>query len=200
MPTISVCYALFFSPQITLYQYNTQRIYQMLFITHQTETSVSATALYFYMQKPNILQFRYFVFFCFFLIPLGRCLCLIDCQSPRVYTSPVDQYSATGPNKRYITLKTYNIKSLKIHKLKENLPRVKLCPQVILALLFRSFRLFVLYQSFNIFQLLQNRCKLDSQPHVIKFTSCLHMVGGSLRVLRLLPLLKLVAMIQLKYV
>jgi hypothetical protein len=26
---------------------------------------------------------------------------------------------------------------------------------------------------------------LDSQPQVIKFTSCLHMVGGSLRVLRL---------------
>ena len=36
---------------------------------------------------------------------------------------------------------------------------------------------------------------LDSQPHVIKFTSCLPMVGGSLRVLRLLPPLKLVAMI-----
>jgi hypothetical protein len=36
---------------------------------------------------------------------------------------------------------------------------------------------------------------LDSQPQVIKFTSCLPMVGGSLWVLRLLPLLKLVAMI-----
>jgi hypothetical protein len=36
-------------------------------------------------------------------------------------------------------------------------------------------------------------------PQVIKFTSCLPMVGGSLRVLRLLPPLKLVAMIQLKY-
>jgi hypothetical protein len=36
---------------------------------------------------------------------------------------------------------------------------------------------------------------LDSQPQVIKFTSCLPMVGGSLRVLRLLPPLKLVAMI-----
>jgi hypothetical protein len=34
---------------------------------------------------------------------------------------------------------------------------------------------------------------LDSQPQVIKFTSCLPMVGGSLRVLRLLPRLKLVA-------
>ena len=33
---------------------------------------------------------------------------------------------------------------------------------------------------------------------VIKFTSCLPMVGGSLRVLRLLPPLKLVAMILLK--
>jgi len=31
---------------------------------------------------------------------------------------------------------------------------------------------------------------LDSQPQVIKFTSCLPMVGGSLRVLRLLPSLK----------
>ena len=36
---------------------------------------------------------------------------------------------------------------------------------------------------------------LDSQPQVIKFISCLPMVGGSLRVLRLLPPLKLVAMI-----
>ena len=40
---------------------------------------------------------------------------------------------------------------------------------------------------------------LDSQPQVIKFTSCLRMVGGSLRVLRILPPLTLVAMIQLKY-
>jgi hypothetical protein len=36
---------------------------------------------------------------------------------------------------------------------------------------------------------------LDSQPQVIKFTSCLPMVGGSLRVLRLLPPLKLAVMI-----
>jgi hypothetical protein len=36
---------------------------------------------------------------------------------------------------------------------------------------------------------------LDSQPQVIKFISCLPMVGGSLRVLLLLPPLKLVAMI-----
>jgi hypothetical protein len=35
---------------------------------------------------------------------------------------------------------------------------------------------------------------LDWQPQVIKFTNCLPMVGGSLRVLRLLPPLKLVAM------
>jgi hypothetical protein len=34
-----------------------------------------------------------------------------------------------------------------------------------------------------------------SQPQVIKFTSCLSMVGGSLRVLRRFPQLKLVAMI-----
>jgi hypothetical protein len=38
----------------------------------------------------------------------------------------------------------------------------------------------------------------DSQPQVIKFTSCLPMVGGSLWVLRFLPPLKLVAMIYLK--
>ena len=36
---------------------------------------------------------------------------------------------------------------------------------------------------------------LDSQPQVIKLNSCLPMVGGSLRVLRLPPPLKLVAMI-----
>jgi len=36
---------------------------------------------------------------------------------------------------------------------------------------------------------------LDSKPQVRKLTSCLLMVGGSLRVLRLLPPLKLVAMI-----
>ena len=36
---------------------------------------------------------------------------------------------------------------------------------------------------------------LDSQPQVIKFTSFLPRVGGSPRVLRLPPLLKLVAMI-----
>jgi hypothetical protein len=36
---------------------------------------------------------------------------------------------------------------------------------------------------------------LDSQPQVIKSTNSLPMVGGSLRVLRLLPPLKLVAMI-----
>jgi len=46
---------------------------------------------------------------------------------------------------------------------------------------------------------LQKNDALDSQPQVIKFTSCLPMVGGSLRVLRLLPPLKLVAMNLLKY-
>ena len=40
---------------------------------------------------------------------------------------------------------------------------------------------------------------LDQQPQVIKFTSCLPMVGGSLQVLRPPPLLKLVVIIQLKY-
>jgi hypothetical protein len=34
---------------------------------------------------------------------------------------------------------------------------------------------------------------LGSQPQVIKFISCLPMVGSSLQVLRLLPLLKLLA-------
>jgi hypothetical protein len=38
---------------------------------------------------------------------------------------------------------------------------------------------------------LRNKGALDSQPHVIKFTSCLPMVDGSLWVLRLLPPLKL---------
>jgi hypothetical protein len=37
---------------------------------------------------------------------------------------------------------------------------------------------------------------LDSQPQVIKFTSHLPMVGGSLRVLRFLPPLKLVAIME----
>ena len=40
---------------------------------------------------------------------------------------------------------------------------------------------------------------LDLQPQVIKFTSCLPRVGGSLWVFWLPPPLKLVAMIQLKY-
>jgi hypothetical protein len=34
-----------------------------------------------------------------------------------------------------------------------------------------------------------------SQPQYIKFTSCLPMIGGSLRVLRLLPSLKQIAMV-----
>ena len=42
---------------------------------------------------------------------------------------------------------------------------------------------------------LQEKGALDSQPQVIKLTSCLPMVGGSLRVLGLLPPVKLVAMI-----
>ena len=40
---------------------------------------------------------------------------------------------------------------------------------------------------------------LDSKSQVIKFTSCFLVVGGSHRVFRLLPPLKLVAKIQLKY-
>jgi len=46
---------------------------------------------------------------------------------------------------------------------------------------------------------LQKKDALNYQPQVIKFISCLPMVGGSLRVLRLLPTLKLVATILLKY-
>ena len=46
---------------------------------------------------------------------------------------------------------------------------------------------------------IQKKSALDSHPQVIKLTSCLPVVSGSLRVLRLLPPLKLVAMIQLKY-
>jgi hypothetical protein len=38
---------------------------------------------------------------------------------------------------------------------------------------------------------------LDLQPQVIKFTNCLPMVDGSLWVLRLLPPLKLAAMIEI---
>jgi hypothetical protein len=45
---------------------------------------------------------------------------------------------------------------------------------------------------------LQKKGALDSQLQMIKFTSCFPMVGGSLRVLRLLPSLKLIAMILLK--
>jgi len=41
----------------------------------------------------------------------------------------------------------------------------------------------------------KKKSALDSQPQVIKFTSCLPMVGSSIRVLWLLPSLKLVAMI-----
>ena len=40
---------------------------------------------------------------------------------------------------------------------------------------------------------------LDSQPQELKPTSCLPMVGGFLRVLRLLPSLKLFSMLQLNY-
>jgi len=46
----------------------------------------------------------------------------------------------------------------------------------------------ILKQKFQLFM-------ISSQPQVIKFTSCLPIVGGSLQVLHLLPTLKLVAMI-----
>ena len=52
----------------------------------------------------------------------------------------------------------------------------------------------------NMARVRAGQCKLqkgalDLQPHVIQFTSCSSMVGGSLRVLRLPPPLKLIAMI-----
>jgi hypothetical protein len=43
---------------------------------------------------------------------------------------------------------------------------------------------------------LQKKDALDLQLQVIKLSSCLPMVGGSLWVLRLLPPLKMVAMIK----
>jgi hypothetical protein len=57
-----------------------------------------------------------------------------------------------------------------------------------------------MYIIFLVFNLTRNQTKkgaLDSQLQVIKLTSYLPMVGGSLRVLRLLPPLKLVAMIYM---
>jgi hypothetical protein len=59
---------------------------------------------------------------------------------------------------------------------------------VVIAQMFSS--VFKLYMGNNI-----KKGAVDLQQQVIKFTSCLPMVGGSLRVLRLLPPLKLVAMI-----
>jgi hypothetical protein len=46
--------------------------------------------------------------------------------------------------------------------------------------------------------LITKKGAFDSQPQVIKLTSCLPIVGGSLLVFQLLPPLKLVAMILLK--
>ena len=46
---------------------------------------------------------------------------------------------------------------------------------------------------------LQKKNVLDSQLQVINFTSCLPMVGGSLRILQHPPPLTLIAMIQLTY-
>jgi hypothetical protein len=55
----------------------------------------------------------------------------------------------------------------------------------------------ILHKKLNIEQHELHHSQLH--PQVIKFTSCLSMVGGSLRVLQLLPPLKLVAIIKLKY-
>ena len=56
------------------------------------------------------------------------------------------------------------------------------------------YRIYIIVYSFH-FNVNYKKGVLDSQPQVIKFISCLPMVGGSLRVLRLFPPLKLVAMI-----
>jgi hypothetical protein len=60
---------------------------------------------------------------------------------------------------------------------------------------FRQISLFLIVRAW-LCKLQKRVQSLDSQPQVIKFTSCLPMGGGSLRVLlRLLPPLKLVVMI-----
>ena len=56
-------------------------------------------------------------------------------------------------------------------------------------------QVYVVFTDWTYYHSFQKRDALDSQPQVIKFTSCLPMVDGSFRVLRLLPPLKLVAMI-----
>ena len=56
------------------------------------------------------------------------------------------------------------------------------------------YLIYIIVYSFH-FNVNYKKGALDSQPKVIKFISCLPMVSGSLRVLRLLPPLKLVAMI-----
>jgi hypothetical protein len=54
----------------------------------------------------------------------------------------------------------------------------------------------ILYNDLNfLFDFCTKKGAFDSHPQVTKFTSCLSMVGGSLWVFRLLPPLKLVAMI-----
>jgi hypothetical protein len=62
-----------------------------------------------------------------------------------------------------------------------------MCLQVIVCLMESTMA----YSSVTLFK----KGALDSPPQVIKFTSCLPRVGGSLRVLRLPPPLKLVTMI-----
>jgi hypothetical protein len=52
-----------------------------------------------------------------------------------------------------------------------------------------------IYHGFSLGVVNYKKGALDSQPQVIKFTSCLPMVSGSLRILWLPPPLKLVAMI-----
>ena len=82
--------------------------------------------------------------------------------------------------------------SMKITYLKKNLCKILMLQQLVNFLVAMKLLSDFLYQ---VHIYLHNTRKLYSQPQVIKFTSFLPMVGGSLRVLQLLPPLKLVAMI-----
>ena len=71
------------------------------------------------MQNPNLLQFRYLYLYYYWVD-----VSVWWTVSPRGYSPALGYW----PEKNDIILKTYNIKSLEIHKTKENLPRAKLCP------------------------------------------------------------------------
>jgi hypothetical protein len=57
------------------------------------------------------------------------------------------------------------------------------------------YKVYVVFTDWAYYHSFQKKDALDSQPQVIKLTSCLPMVDGAFRVLWLLPPLKLVAMI-----